>query len=155
MNTITTAAELDALPVGSVLLDLGPDRAEADAPVIACKAADGDWWIAGTPKDRRWRADEILRDSTGSVLICAHRPDATPEPQRVQPSVEDVAKCILSAGLMADADDDAYVAEQAARAVLALLPGRPVDEVWRAAWGVGRAGIDRDESLARYMAGGE
>lgn len=73
---ITTAEGLDALPVGSVILDLGPDRAEANAPVIACKAADGMWWVAGTPRDRRWRSFEVIRDAEGSVLVCTHRPDA-------------------------------------------------------------------------------
>ena len=44
-----------------------------------------------------------------------------------------------------------------AQAVLALLPGWTVDEVWRAAWESCclRSGVDRDDALDDYLAGGE
>jgi hypothetical protein len=129
MTEITTAAELDALPVGSVVLDLGPDRAEANAPVISCKASDGNWHVTGTPPDRRWNSYEIVRDSAGSVLVCVHRPDQQPT---AQPTVEAVAlgmeeyikRATIPAGNLFT-EPVGVSMPQLARAMLARLPGRP------------------------------
>ncbi|WP_022886383.1 hypothetical protein [Glaciibacter superstes] len=74
-QTISTVEELDALPVGSVILDLGPNRSLANAPVVACKTAHGDWTVMGGNPERRWQSYEIARDAEGSVLIVVHTPD--------------------------------------------------------------------------------
>lgn len=128
MNEITTPAELDALPVGSVVLDLGPGRREKDAPVICCKAADGGWHITGTPSDRRWASLEIIRDAASNVLICAHRPDQL---QPVKPSRWDVARALYRAEGRADVwwEMDSPRFYHLADAVLALLPGRSEAEM--------------------------
>ena len=53
---IRTAAEADALPVGSIIADV----TEPDAPATACKAARGDWQFLGEDPERRWWSSEIL-----------------------------------------------------------------------------------------------
>ena len=74
---VGTLEELEALPVGSVVLDLGPDRSEADAPVVACKALAGDWVVMGEGDEdgRRWWSAEVMSAAQASVLMCVHRPD--------------------------------------------------------------------------------
>jgi len=73
-DRITTAEELNALPVGSVVVDLGPDRTEATAPLVACKGAPGDWQILGDDPERRWISATIARCAEESVLVCVYRP---------------------------------------------------------------------------------
>ena len=77
LRALQEAAELRALPVGSVILDIGV----IDAPVICCKAADGLWHVTGTPRDRRWNHFEIIRDSVeqGNRLIVAYDPSRDPD----------------------------------------------------------------------------
>jgi len=72
MRQVSTADELDALAVGSVILDLGRGYAEAGAPVVACKAAHGEWHVMGQPSDRFWRSEEVVRGSNGGVLVVAY-----------------------------------------------------------------------------------
>ena len=85
-QNLTTEADLAALPVGSVILDLGPNRSMADSPVIACKSADGMWHVSGTPQDRRWRHFEVIRDSVGegSALVCVYAPTPTTEAKEAE-----------------------------------------------------------------------
>ena len=53
---VLTAAEADALPVGSVIADIY----EPDSPAVACKAARGDWQFLGEDPERRYWSQEIL-----------------------------------------------------------------------------------------------
>lgn len=145
---ITTPEQLDALPVGSVILDLGKHLSEADAPVISCKAADGDWWVAGTPRIRRWRSFEIVRDSTGSVLVCVYRPDAAPVEPRTLPTAAEVANVMEAAfsdwvdRVTANEDVPETEYETMAAAVLALFAAQPtVAQVKAEAWDEGREAL--------------
>ena len=72
LRALQEVAQLEGLPVGSVILDIGV----INAPVICCKAADGLWHVTGTPNDRRWNHFEIIRDSVeqGNRLIVAYDP---------------------------------------------------------------------------------
>lgn len=81
MSTITTAAELDALPIGSVVLDSTRDAWLRDDKAWVCVGASFD-------------AGYIVKHY--APLTVLYRPDAEPEPQRVQPSREDVADAILA-----------------------------------------------------------
>ena len=47
MRVIETVEELEALPVGSVVLDTGPERQLSNAPVVLCKTGWGDWQNLG------------------------------------------------------------------------------------------------------------
>lgn len=73
---ISTTAELDALPVGSVIVDLGPSRRNSDSPVVACKTGFNDWQVLGGRAERRWQSYEIARDAEGNVLLVVHRGEA-------------------------------------------------------------------------------
>lgn len=74
MKQITTAEELDALPVGSVVLDLGADGIEADAPVVACKADRGDWQVINNHPERRWHSREVMDGALGNLLVVVYTP---------------------------------------------------------------------------------
>ena len=77
-RVVTTVAELDALPVGAVLLDIGEGGKLADCPVICCKTGHGDWQnMNDQSRDRRWHSAEIAREARGSVLIVVHAPVVT------------------------------------------------------------------------------
>ena len=65
-RNITTVEELDALPVGSVVVD--PFDEKGDAPVVACKAARGDWGVMGDDPERRWWSHEVFDVSHGRLL---------------------------------------------------------------------------------------
>ena len=150
-DTITTAEELDALPVGSVWLDLGVGYSEADAPVIGCKAADGDWWIAGTPNDRRWRSFEVMRDSDGHVLVCAYRPDQPTESTRVLPSREEIAEALHADTCAEDPDEgeacgcDAHYVYRQADIIQALYASQRTEaEVKAEAWEEAATWFDAD-----------
>lgn len=110
-----------------------------------------------------WSDARVMR--TAAVRVLALLPDPAPT---VTPSAEDIIEAMVSAapevyaeqGVMwheSKAEDIRASAGPYARAVLALLPGRTVDEVWRAAWESCclRSGVGRDEALADYLAGGE
>ena len=96
--------------------------------------------------------------------VIALLPDFVPT---VRPSVEAVAVALFAwdtdehphpRPTWSDlSEDQRGVWRSGAQAVLALLPGRTVDEVWRAAWESCclRSGVGRDEALADYLAGGE
>ena len=130
MTTITTAAELDALPLGTVFTD----RA-------------GDVWMLDSHDGRQLIGPETTAPSALYVLdhfgplTLQWRPDqppATAEPATAKPNVEAVALALRNASrdraglsptdrlpwsISADAD------RADARAVLALLPGRTEAEV--------------------------
>jgi len=61
---VETWEQLNALPVGSIIID--PFDAKENAPVIACKTARGDWQIMGDHPERRW--------SPQSIVECARQP---------------------------------------------------------------------------------
>jgi len=54
--TITTAEELDALPVGSVVAMIG---SEPDSPAVACRAARG-WQFLGADPERRYNSSSLM-----------------------------------------------------------------------------------------------
>jgi hypothetical protein len=72
MEQIRTAADLDDLPVGSVVLDLGRDFKEFNAPVVLCKALAGDWQIMGDDPERRWRSHEVVEGSASGTLVVVY-----------------------------------------------------------------------------------
>ena len=136
---ITAAAELDALPVGSVV-----------------RTTDGDiWQKCSTGEVGAW--DCLTEDGRGgryghSVVIYAtleglptvlYRPDA--EPVSVLPSVEAVARAIdpelwryYDTGILPPTHHGTLAvvrkSKEAAERVLALLPGRTEAEVKAEAW---------------------
>lgn len=147
-ETIITAASLDALPEGATVLDGDLD--------IMTKGAAGEW-------HQRAEQDEPSPCHLPATLLW--RPD---QPTPTKPSVEDIIEAMVSAApevyaergavwFEAKAADIRASAGPYARAVLALLPGRTVDEVWRAAWESCclRSGFGRDDALDDYLAGGE
>lgn len=71
MSTVTSAMQLDRLPVGSVIVDAGV----RDSPVVACKAARGDWQVMGDDPERRWRPHEMIEGAAGQPLDVVYRPD--------------------------------------------------------------------------------
>jgi len=161
-ETITTAAELRDYPLGSTFTDAQGDVWMVDSRYTSTSYGTTPGVMLISPETARMDGVRVLRKY--GPLTPQWRPDQ-PTPT-VKPGEKDIIEAMVSAapevyaerGVMwheSKAEDIRASAGPYARAVLALLPGRTVDEVWRAAWEVGRAGIDRDESLARYMAGGE
>ena len=73
-TTITTWEELDALPVGSIVID--PFDAKEDAPVICCKTAWGDWQLLGGDPERRWSPQSIVECAQGTLRVI-HKPKGT------------------------------------------------------------------------------
>lgn len=71
-KTTMEEPELIALPVGAVILDLGPHHANIDSPVVACKALSGRWQVLGT--DIMWTSREIAAAARKNVLVVAHNP---------------------------------------------------------------------------------
>lgn len=55
-RTITTAAELDALPVGSIVAMIG---SEPDSPAVACRAVRG-WQFLGDDPERRYLSSSLM-----------------------------------------------------------------------------------------------
>lgn len=84
---VTYAKDLDALPVGSVVLDL----AERDAPVVACKAARGDWVVMGDAPETRWWSQQMIRGASGQPLTVVHRPDRDTLPSLAECEAKRVA----------------------------------------------------------------
>jgi hypothetical protein len=147
---ITSAAELDALPVGSVI------RAEEKhGTTVAEKNGHRLWEVVGLPLvlSVALKSEHLAVNSPFTVL---YRPD---QPQRVQPSREDVADGLIQArssgmcrfgkvcdlcdcGLEGHTDDEARRADSRtlieADAVLALFAQQPtVAEVKAEAWDEG------------------
>ena len=75
-ESLSTTVELDRLPTGSVIVDLGPERRNAHSPVVACKTGFGDWQTIGDHPERRWRSREIARDAAGNLLLVVYNPEA-------------------------------------------------------------------------------
>jgi|GEM_PF-5058297 len=71
---ITTWEELNALPVGSIVID--PFDAKEDAPVICCKTAWGDWQLLGGDPERRWSPQSIVECAQGTLRVI-HTPKGT------------------------------------------------------------------------------
>jgi hypothetical protein len=97
-DQITTAAELDALPEGTIA-SLSIRISKGLRPVATIKS-DGKWYLTGvfTADGCGHTAADLLDEAVDSLTVL-HRPvsseghsDAAPEPQRVQPSVEAIAK---------------------------------------------------------------
>lgn len=138
---ITSAAELDALPDDSIARF--PIRISGGPREVAAIKRGGKWYLTGvfTADGHGYKASELLEDATGPLTVL-YRPD---EPQRVQPSREDVARALFahrhpnefwgSGG--SEGRREWYAAE--ADAVLALLPGRSEAEVKADAWDEGFA----------------
>lgn len=124
---ITTAAELDALPVGSVV--------RSEVGTIACRYDETRGVVFGDERPFPWHV--IARPAT--VL---YRPDQQPT---AQPTVEQVADAIHGAFDLDTPEDDepCYcdldTLNEAAVAVLALLPGHTEAEVKAEAWDEGWA----------------
>jgi hypothetical protein len=167
-ETITTAAERDALlmAVGENARAACVEDRYGDTWLIV--ENDGGDFIAWSyphedyPDVHNWKMAEALE----MPLTVLYRPDQ-PTPT-VKPSVEGIIEALVSAAPEVYAERGVTWSESKAadirasagpyaRAVLALLPGRTVDEVWRAAWESCclRSGVDGDEALADYLAGGE
>lgn len=112
MSTITTAAELAALPVGSIVARF---YGEGTVPSVYVRNRPGilsDWLASTEPIDPRVGG--------GEPLTVLYRPDT---PQRAAPSVEEVAQTIRHlVDLRWTYQPDC---ESAARAVLALFDAVP------------------------------
>ena len=116
---ITTAAELDALPSGSVI------RFRLNREHAAIKRG-GEWYLTSifSADSCGYHAQELLDDGATGIAVLT----STDEPERAKPSREDVARVIVNhSGHLGTHYMDVAIA--AADAVLALLPGRAVEEV--------------------------
>lgn len=120
-DQITTAAELDALPVTSTVIWRHNSRMWQKWETIG-----GPAWFSGK---QLVRSSEFIAKHPADVL---YRPDQQPT---VQPTVEQIADAIHAAWDLDTPDDDepCYcdldAINDAARAVLALIPGRTEAEV--------------------------
>ncbi len=133
---ITAAAELDLLPVGSVILDAegcawqkwddtercddGGDR----LPVVWASTAYTDDW---TSEELATKTMGLMGRPVGPFRL-TYRPDAESEPQRVQPSRDDVARVLFDlSGTCATYGEqaDAILALCAAQPTVAEVQGRP------------------------------
>ena len=127
-ETITTAAELDALPPLSVV-----QSRDASGTTVAEKNNRGLWRVVGIDFPFAAASAELLINAPFTVL---YRPD---QPQPVKLIREDVmgaasVECECGAILFGPASLTEFPADEAFRlhladAVLALLPGRTVAEV--------------------------
>src|SRR5690625_1778888 len=68
-DTITTAEQLDALPVGSVIVD--PYDEKGDAPVVLCRASDGPWaaLTTGLLIGKGWWTSTEIASAAKSVRV--------------------------------------------------------------------------------------
>lgn len=71
VETVNTVEELDALPVGSVILSFDPD--EPESPSVACRAVRG-WQFLGDDYPERRYASSALLPTRWTVYV-VHRPD--------------------------------------------------------------------------------
>lgn len=71
---VNSVEELEALPVGSVIVDLYDDR--GDAPVVLCKALNQDWaaLTTGTQNGRPWWTSEEIAQVARRLRVL-HRPE--------------------------------------------------------------------------------
>lgn len=117
---ITTAAELDALPEGSVVLSCGDN---------ALRKCDEYWTVADGSGDR-WTSYGAVR--VYAPLVVLYRPD---QPQRTErPSFDAVRNAIFHSTYpnmrMVDlTDEEALDFNKAADAIIELLPGRSEAEI--------------------------
>lgn len=136
---ITTAAELDALLMAvSECAEAAVIQTADRRPYIITEDDSGTFWA-----DSYWQEDEArgpwAAESIPLPWTVLYRPDA--EPALVKPSREDVARTLFQWDIAPDHHqphplwDDPHSARlrdlwlSAADAVLALLPGRAVEEV--------------------------
>ena len=84
---ITTAAELDALPSGSVI------RFRLNREHAAIKRG-GEWYLTSifSADSCGYHAQELLDDGATGIAVLT----STDEPERVKPSREDVARVIVN-----------------------------------------------------------
>ena len=116
---ITTAAELDALPDGSVI------RFRLNREHAAIKRG-GEWYLTSifSADSCGYHAQELLDDGATGIAVLT----STDEPERAKPSREDVAETI-HAGICGCGVLGSHAYDGTADAVLDLLPGRAVEEV--------------------------
>lgn len=109
---ITSAAELDALPARTLA---------ENANTLIRKALDGTWQTLGAGGSFWWDSGHVAAQPPWTVL---YRPD---QPQRVQPSREDVAEAILAHFHAPDSLHGTWWLQPraAADAVLALFAQQP------------------------------
>lgn len=132
MTTITTAAELDALPSGSVAAVINPSR----KPASVWANAGGIWYQASDI--RPWTSEEMT--SVGVEFTVLYRPDQ-PSPTKpsaetamaydlgvqdgqratTKPSVEDIIEAMVSAAPEVYAERGAVWFEAKAADVLSLI----------------------------------
>ena len=115
-ETITTAAELDALPDGSVI------RFRLNREHAAIKRG-GEWYLTSifSADSCGYHAQELLDDGATGIAVLT----STDEPERAKPSREDVAETIY-AGICGCGVLGSHAYDGTADAVLDLLPGRSV-----------------------------
>ena len=76
MSENLTVDDLEALPVGSVIVD--PIDAKGDAPVVGCKNSGGFWNVLGErDPDRVWWSGSIVEGSTSGMLRVVYTPNGT------------------------------------------------------------------------------
>ena len=91
MTEHLTVDDLQALPVGSVIVD--PFDAKGDSPVVACKNSGGFWDILGErDPDRVWWSGSLVESSVSGLLRVVYVPAETPgAPAGTSESVVSVA----------------------------------------------------------------
>src|SRR5690625_140066 len=79
-DTITTAEQLDALPVGSVIVD--PYDEKGDAPVVLCRASDGPWaaLTTGLLIGKGWWTSTEIASAAKSVRVVYIPGEQSPPP---------------------------------------------------------------------------
>ena len=152
-DTITNAAELDALPVGSVV-------------ALVQHHSDSVWALSQVGWLRTGDASETetARMYRRLPLVVLYRPDQPAQPT-VKPSREAVAQAIFRAILLPwpgqywesdGTEGRREVCRTAADAVRALLPGRTEQDVlYEAAHRLRDSGLTRAAYLLELMADGE
>lgn len=71
LRTITSAEELEALPVGSIVAMIG---SEPDAPAVACRAVRG-WQFLGGDPERRYLSSALMPSPEPITVL--HEPGAS------------------------------------------------------------------------------
>lgn len=139
-DIITTAEELDALPVGSIVAWLDCDF-EVDGPSVWIKNHD-EWYGAGC-EDSDGPSFMVDQQFHPGALTVLYRPDQPTEPVRVAPSREQIAGVALSVLAASDheggagmhwlptkrpTDQALTVSKVIADAILALFAAQPTVE---------------------------
>lgn len=146
MTTISTAAELEALPVGSVWTDAYDNIGFRQEPGYLVPTGT---WLDSLDKrsPTKWQtASEVIAETEryGALpLTVLYRPDRPVQPT-VLPSVGEIADCI--AAHPCDRDGDGHTRDDCpqARAMLALIGGRTEAEAVK--------GVQRWMALDLHMA---